>query len=60
MNSLELPERKFDNFQFVDFHKVTSYGDGKHKDADFAIAALTEIPEQYLLIKEMGMLGGST
>lgn len=41
----ELPTRKFDNLQFVNFAKVTTRSE--QPDVDFATAALMEIPEQY-------------
>jgi hypothetical protein len=41
-----LPDRQFDNFQFVNFSKV--YEDNpKNPDVAFALAALMEIPEQF-------------
>ena len=54
----EVPGRNFDNFQFVDFHKtVLSMDDITQEDEDeFATAALQEIPEQYMKIKELGLM----
>lgn len=45
-----LPERAFDNFQFVEYEKQES-------DVNFAVEALQEIPEQYRTIKRRGLLG---
>merc|ERR1719152_612556 len=50
-----LPERDFDNFQFVDMDNVLRRHDGS--DAAFALAALMEIPEQYKAIRKLGLLG---
>lgn len=53
-----LPQRRFDNFQFVEFdrHWNREPGDVAHKDASFAIAALQEIPEQFLAIRKLGYI----
>jgi len=55
-----LPERKFDNFQFVDFNTVFSNSRNETREFAFAVHALMEIPEQYEFIKNAGMLGSSS
>ncbi|CAL2257039.1 unnamed protein product [Prunus armeniaca] len=43
-----IPQRSFDNFQFVNFTKIMSENtDISKKEAAFALAALMEIPYQY-------------
>jgi len=53
-----LPQRKFDNFQFVEFDKHWNRepGDVQRKDTSFAIAALQEIPEQFSAIRQLGYI----
>lgn len=50
-----LPSRKFDNFQFVNFSKIWAENTGNPEVA-FAVAALMEIPEQFLAIRKLKML----
>lgn len=51
----ELPQRRFDNFQFVDFNRIARL-DSRVADAQFALHALMEVPDQYKFIKENGLL----
>lgn len=50
----KLPVRTFDNFHFVDFARVTK--DVENPSAAFAIQALSEVPDQYRVIKELKLL----
>lgn len=49
-----LPQRRFDNFQFVNFHEIMTKHDGD--PVTFSRFALMEIPEQYQAIKQLGLL----
>jgi len=52
-----LPQRRFDNFQFLEFHSVFNKYPKETRDYAFAVHALMEIPEQYEFVKRAGMLG---
>jgi len=52
----ELPQRRFDNFQFVDFNSVMTRPMVENYDCEFAVAALQEVPEQFAEIKRLGLL----
>ncbi|KAI3433147.1 RING-type domain-containing protein [Psidium guajava] len=53
-----IPARAFDNFQFVNFTEIMSKNvDASRKQAEFALAALMEVPSQYKATIELGMLG---
>ena len=51
-----LPERRFDNLQFVDFSRIYPLREERVRDAAFAIAALQEIPEQYREVQRLRLL----
>eukprot|EP01117_Protostelium_nocturnum_P003084 TRINITY_DN14028_c0_g1_i1.p1 TRINITY_DN14028_c0_g1~~TRINITY_DN14028_c0_g1_i1.p1 ORF type:complete len:278 (+),score=99.87 TRINITY_DN14028_c0_g1_i1:204-1037(+) len=50
----ELPQRKFDNFQFVPFSSTMMRAE--NRDITFAVNALQEVPDQYREIVRLGLL----
>ena len=53
-----LPARSFDNFQFVEFHRImSSQSTYKNPQAALALQALMEVPDQYKIMKSRGMIG---
>ncbi|XP_042043182.1 E3 ubiquitin-protein ligase RGLG4-like isoform X1 [Salvia splendens] len=54
----KIPDRDFDNFQFVNFTEIMSKSTSSaEKETAFALAALMEIPVQYKAAREFGLLG---
>ena len=53
----KLPQRRFDNFQFVEFVEKKSSRFSRDFDCEFAVQALMEIPDQYRAIRSLGLLG---
>uniref|UniRef100_A0A2P2KTL7 E3 ubiquitin-protein ligase RGLG2-like n=2 Tax=Rhizophora mucronata TaxID=61149 RepID=A0A2P2KTL7_RHIMU len=55
-----IPARAFDNFQFVNFTEIMSKRMKRsRKEAEFALAALMEIPPQYKATMELNILGAT-
>ncbi|KAJ0976851.1 hypothetical protein J5N97_012325 [Dioscorea zingiberensis] len=53
-----IPERAFDNFQFVNFTKIMSTNmEMRKKEAAFALAALMEVPFQYRATLDLKPVG---
>ncbi|GAB4855694.1 E3 ubiquitin-protein ligase rglg3, variant 2 [Ancistrocladus abbreviatus] len=53
-----IPQREFDNFQFVNFTKIMSENkEMSKKEAGFALAALMEIPFQYKATQALHLTG---
>ncbi|OEL37666.1 E3 ubiquitin-protein ligase RGLG2 [Dichanthelium oligosanthes] len=53
-----IPSRAFDNFQFVNFTQIMSRPiPTSKKEADFALSALMEIPEQFKAAMSLQLLG---
>lgn len=52
----DLPTRRFDNFQFVDFNTVFTKYPKEKRETAFATHALMEIPDQYRAVKRLKFL----
>lgn len=52
----ELPTRRFDNFQFVDYAEICRKYPKEKRDTAFAVHALMEVPDQYKAVKQLGLL----
>ncbi|KAI4320164.1 hypothetical protein MLD38_033670 [Melastoma candidum] len=56
-----IPDREFDNFQFVNFTEIMSKNVPlSRKETEFALTALMEIPSQYKATIELDLLGRKT
>jgi len=51
-----LEARRFDNFQFVNFHQVMTKPRVENYDVEFAVAALQEIPDQWSAIRKLRLI----
>lgn len=51
-----LPKRPWDNFHFVEFHELIRQAGHQNADLAFAVSATLEIPDQYKMIKKLGLL----
>ena len=56
-----LPERRFDNFQFVEYSQVIKQcgGSGKHFDTALALNIFMEVPDQYKVVNKLGYLSAA-
>ena len=52
-----LPQRRFDNWQFVEIAALRSAPGSPAWEAEFALACLQEVPEQYNTVKRLKLLG---
>lgn len=51
----KLPQRVFDNYQFVHFDEIMRRSRGE-PEASFAMHALMEVPQQFKIIRKLGLL----
>jgi len=49
-----LPQRRFDNFQFVPYYNTMLRAE--NREVKFSVAALQEIPDQYDAIKKLQLI----
>ena len=54
-----VPGRRFDNFQFLNFHSVENMAP-RLRDTEFARRAFMEIPIQYVAIRRLRLLNRPT
>eukprot|EP00455_Lapot_gusevi_P033045 TRINITY_DN3609_c0_g1_i3.p1 TRINITY_DN3609_c0_g1~~TRINITY_DN3609_c0_g1_i3.p1 ORF type:complete len:291 (-),score=57.39 TRINITY_DN3609_c0_g1_i3:37-909(-) len=50
-----IPERKFDNFQFVNFSELMDL-DPQKREVEFACRALMEVPDQFKAVRKLHLL----
>ncbi|KDO27436.1 hypothetical protein SPRG_07024 [Saprolegnia parasitica CBS 223.65] len=51
----QIPSRRFDNFQFVEYAKMLRQNP-RNPEVGFATQALMEVPDQYKIIRKLGLL----
>eukprot|EP01112_Ceratiomyxa_fruticulosa_P021125 TRINITY_DN735_c0_g1_i1.p1 TRINITY_DN735_c0_g1~~TRINITY_DN735_c0_g1_i1.p1 ORF type:complete len:277 (+),score=48.16 TRINITY_DN735_c0_g1_i1:1097-1927(+) len=51
-----LPQRRFDNFQFVNMSAILREVPPAHREIAFSVSALMELPDQYLTIRKLNLL----
>jgi len=54
-----LPNRQFDNFQFVEYEQIIKTARGKNIEAALALHMLMEIPDQYKMVHTLGYITNS-
>lgn len=52
-----LPQRKFDNFQFVEYTRIAREYPSRNVDAKLALHILMEVPDQFKIAKNLGYIG---
>lgn len=57
-----LPKRPWDNFHFVEFNEIVREHERSSSENElaFAIQSLLEIPDQYAMIRRLGLIGGGS
>ena len=55
-----LPNRQFDNFQFVEYERIYKNLRGKNIEASLALHMLMEIPDQYKMVHKLGYISNGT
>jgi len=51
-----LPQRQFDNFQFVEYTNVLKDNSSKSVEASLALQILMEVPDQYKMVERLGYI----
>lgn len=54
-----LPQRQFDNFQFVEYERIVKLARNKNLEATLALHMLMEIPDQYQMVHKLGYISGN-
>lgn len=51
-----LPQRQFDNFQFVEYASIIKEANAKYAEAALALHILMEVPDQYKMVQKLGFI----